>query len=1189
MRPTKLTMSAFGPYADKTVLELDKLGKSGIYLITGDTGAGKTIIFDAITYALFGEPSGGERTCGMLRSKYAKDNTPTFVELEFIYRGKTYTLRRNPAYKRPSKRGDGETNEVAKATFICPDKKTYSKAQEVNEKVRELLGVDCNQFCQIAMLAQGEFRKLLSASTAERMEIFRKIFHTEHYQKLQDRIREACLEQERKYQESNVKIQQNIERIQMPQGQEEVTLQSLDETIIFLDALTKTDSAELKMIEEKLKTLQESIKVLSAKQEDGKQQMETRKNLEHLQVQMQQQKHSFEIAQQECTTAEAAWNASESLLNEIKKLNQELPEYENWQKLKQSKTTKQTQLEETLQNCMKQNAVLTQTKQNIIQMETELETLQDAPATLEKIKGQQVQVNNTLDQLQKLGAAIKQLIWLQQNLEQMYTRTKEAQTALNNCSDIPEKTVKIKQELPLYAQLQKAQVKLKEKKQEFETIQQQYVQKKTSLDRLQSLLEEKKSKLDSLRGTDVLYTQLKNKLSTLEAQKQKLQMLSEIHDSFEKNQDAYQKCQADYLQKRNQAKRSEENYRTQYQAFLDEQAGILATQLQVGQPCPVCGALDHPHPAEISANAPMQEVLEQLRMENEQKQNAANDASKAAGIQKERMENNFNRRNELAREFFQNGLPKQATQAIMARQTEIETAYQETNTAIKKALHDIESYEKLEEDIKDLEKQYNESSIVLQQLENKSIKQETEIQEYKIQVKKMQDELNFSTISEAQQELQLLENRYHKCEKNLESAQKQLSELQSNRSDLQGQVRALCGQLREILPKNMIEHLDEPSLIIPDLEIQLHTFEMENQEFIRKIESEKSRCTRRDTLSLHLSQKQKLAEEVKQSADTLEKKSNTLDMEIRHLTADIAKAEKEFSFPDKIQAEMHLQQLQSHYTQAKNTMDSAQKNFEIQEKAYNKLSARAEELEKQLDRATKIDLAVLATEEHRLDEERHMQEHIRSQIYHCLSTNQEILERLQYHQTESKDIMHKYAWIKALSDTANGSISGKDKVKLETFVQMTQFDRILDKANTRLMIMSGGQYELKRQAAAENLQSKSGLDLNVVDHYNGTERSVKSLSGGESFQASLSLALGLSDMIQSSSGGIQLDTMFVDEGFGTLDSETLEKALQALTGLANQNRLVGIISHVSELRNRIDKQIIVKKDITGGSFPEIQI
>lgn len=208
-------------------------------------------------------------------------------------------------------------------------------------------------------------------------------------------------------------------------------------------------------------------------------------------------------------------------------------------------------------------------------------------------------------------------------------------------------------------------------------------------------------------------------------------------------------------------------------------------------------------------------------------------------------------------------------------------------------------------------------------------------------------------------------------------------------------------------------------------------------------------------------------------------------------------------------------------------------------------------------------------------------------LYSRIASNTQALANIQAKVGDLDALEKRYTWLKALSNTANGSISGKEKVMLETYIQMMYFDRIVARANTRFMIMSGGQYELKRRKEAENNRSQSGLDLDVIDHYNGTERSVKTLSGGESFKASLSLALGLSDEIQASAGGVKLDTMFVDEGFGSLDEESLDQAMKALMSLVDGNRLVGIISHVADLKNRIDKQIIVTKEKSGGSKAQI--
>ena len=222
-------------------------------------------------------------------------------------------------------------------------------------------------------------------------------------------------------------------------------------------------------------------------------------------------------------------------------------------------------------------------------------------------------------------------------------------------------------------------------------------------------------------------------------------------------------------------------------------------------------------------------------------------------------------------------------------------------------------------------------------------------------------------------------------------------------------------------------------------------------------------------------------------------------------------------------------------------------------------------------------------------EQKNVLQRQRQELLHRIQTNQRAVQSIGQKKEELKEAEYRWTWMKALTNTANANIKGKDRVTLETYIQMTYFERILARANVRLMVMSGGQYELKRKAEADNKTSQSGLELDVIDHYNGTARSVKTLSGGETFKASLCLALGLSDEIQSQAGGIRLDTMFVDEGFGSLDEESLNQAMRALQGLAESSRLVGIISHVGELKERIEKQIVVKKERSGGSRVEVVV
>ena len=247
------------------------------------------------------------------------------------------------------------------------------------------------------------------------------------------------------------------------------------------------------------------------------------------------------------------------------------------------------------------------------------------------------------------------------------------------------------------------------------------------------------------------------------------------------------------------------------------------------------------------------------------------------------------------------------------------------------------------------------------------------------------------------------------------------------------------------------------------------------------------------------------------------------------------------------------------------------------------LVAARKEIVKRIDNETDIDLEQEREMQVQLEQKQKELDARSKKTNSQRMANSRILGHMEEALDAGEQIGEKLRWVKALSDTANGTISGKEKVMLETYIQMAYFDRIIRRANIRFMVMSGGQYELKRRETAENNRSQSGLELDVIDHYNGTQRSVKTLSGGESFKASLSLALGLADEIQSSAGGIKIDTMFVDEGFGSLDEESLEQAIQALASLTEGNRLVGIISHVKELKDRIDKQIVVKKERTGGS------
>jgi len=353
------------------------------------------------------------------------------------------------------------------------------------------------------------------------------------------------------------------------------------------------------------------------------------------------------------------------------------------------------------------------------------------------------------------------------------------------------------------------------------------------------------------------------------------------------------------------------------------------------------------------------------------------------------------------------------------------------------------------------------------------------------------------------------------------------------------------------------------------------------------IENEKKHIVRKDDIDIKLPQLRKRSDELQNSIVDINNTISTLESENKSLNSRIGDLKEKLVFSSKLEASKEIQKNEDIILKIKKGIEIATKN--LGECSENLASANAKkvELSKQMKGKQEIDLASEKIKLNELDLNKIQLRKNKESIHSRIINNRSNCDNIKQKSSELIDIEKKYTWVKALSDTANGTITGKDKIMLETYIQMHYFDRIIARANTRLMIMTGGQYDLIRREESLSKVGQSGLDLDVIDHYNGTTRSVKSLSGGESFKASLALALGLSDEIQSSAGGIQLDTMFIDEGFGSLDEDSLSQAMNALASLASSNKLIGIISHVGELKQKIDKQIIVKKDKTGGSRAEI--
>lgn len=924
MKPLKLTLSAFGPYAGQVDIELERLGDRGLYLITGDTGAGKTTIFDAITFALYGEPSGSSREAGMLRSKYADPATPTFVEMEFFCRGKRYTVRRNPEYERPKGRGEGFTVQKADAILNYPDGRSpVTKSREVTQAVKELIGLDRSQFCQIAMIAQGDFLKLLLAKTEERSRIFREIFNTRPYQAFQDQVRAEAAALKQQAEEAQRSVAQYLRGVswdgdsaagmELQRMQEGPGPISAEEAVVLIGRLLQRDGEVREKEQKRLTGVEVRLEVVSKRLGQAEAKAKAQAEMARLRAILAEKEPLLETLRAACEQAQRQAPERDTLAVRIGTESQKLAAYDERDSLLKRKKAFEEESAAQKEGLERLRAQLEDRTRRLANGKAELTSLADAGTQLAVLESQKKELLASQEALFALLSSLKTAV-------ELAAAQKEAQECY-----------------------------------------------RAAADRCQ---------------------QVKTQFSRME------------------------------------------------RAFYDEQAGLLAAELREGEPCPVCGSLCHPNPAVLTGEAPSKVELDACKAEAEACQQLSARLSTEAGICSGKAEN-----------------------ARMAAAEQVERL------------------------------------------------------------------LGACPLSEA-----------------AAKAEEKRKEIVAQLQDVDG---GLASVREKVLQKQRLEKA------IPEEEARHEKWRREIQEG--------------------------------------EKQLLSTAAEVESLSQQAARLTATLSWESRAAAETNIRRLKAEKAALEEKLKSAQAALEDCSKVVEESRAAISALEKQAMDGENLDRNTLLRERTELLEEKAAAQETLDAVQVRISANRAAMESLQRQGVGLAAIEKRWGWVRALSDTVNGKVSGKDKIMLETYIQMRYFDRITARANIRLMEMTGGQYELKRREEADNRQSQSGLELDVIDHYNGTERSVKTLSGGESFQASLSLALGLADEIQSAAGGIRLDTMFVDEGFGSLDEDALNQAINALNGLAEGNRLVGIISHVAELKTRIEKQIIVTKEKSGGSRVCIEV
>ncbi len=1072
MRPIKLTLSAFGPYADRTVLDMNRLGTHGLYLITGDTGAGKTTIFDAITFALFGEASGENRHPDMLRSQYAAPETPTEVELVFDYAGKTYTVRRNPEYRRPAHRGSGMVMQKAEAELTLPDGRVITKPKEVSQSVQAILGVTREQFAQISMIAQGEFRRLLQADTKTRIDIFRGIFQTGRYAALQKKIRDEALEAGRTCGKLRQSVQQYVSGIQcreeseaFPQAQAAIGGKlPVSEILPLLEQLIRQDREAAALVNAEQDQVQERLQQLAQMLNSEKNRAAQENALADIRLALDRQNAVVEAANTAMDQAKALLPKAEQCKEKRTRLQEQLPKYEELAERQKSRKAAERALCELEEAVQAENAGIAQLNGKIRDWEEEQQTLSDVAAALAEARHQAEQQQRRIDRL----------------------------TALQ-------------ERLAAQAKLQEA-----------------WEEKATAAQNEQKKLKQQQDELTSLADAGERLQQLKTEVERTEEKKQKLAGLTRQLVDYQTISDQLRQKQEEYMAVRAEAERRQNDYAHKNQAFLDAQAGILAKHLEEGCPCPVCGATHHPQPAVVPADVPDQAAVEKAKKAADRANHTAEEKSREAASLKGQCDT---QRKALEKALYQElgGCGIDQAESVCE---DANAALQEEVSRIAGQMRDAEKNSarkrRLEQIIPEQQSALAEATLAQQEAREALIQNETRCRAEAAEIPEL---ANLPIEDPGLQERAVI-----------------------LAADAEKAGKEQAKQLR-LLEAQKVRR-DEIERILPEKRQQLTELSEKQRTDTGRIVEEKARQNERQV-------------QIQALADTL-------------------------TFADREAAEQYLASLTVQIRKIESDSEKAEKALADAVKQKTQLQGQAQQLEVQLREIPVYDETALSEEMKRLQMRRAALSQQSNAIAARQRSNESVQENFAAQSKALETAEHRYQWLQSLNETANGSISGKEKIMLETYIQMTFFDRILNRANLRLMVMSGGQYELKRRREAADVRSQSGLDLDVIDHYNGSERSANTLSGGEAFLASLALALGLSDEVQASAGGIRLDTLFVDEGFGSLSENSLDLAMQALAGLSDGNRLVGIISHVAELKERIDRQIIVRKDRSNGSRVEIQ-
>ena len=1076
MKPIQLTMQAFGSYGKKTVIDFTKPDQN-LFLITGDTGTGKTTIFDAIVFALYGEASSvvNRKNGAELQSQFAAASVEPFVELVFsekegcedVY----YTVRRVPKHVRPLKRGTGLKEESGSVSLIMSDGTEYP-SKETDKKLEEIVGLTKNQFMQVAMIAQGEFMALLRAKSDDKKVIFRKLFNTELYQNIVDELAKRRKDKDRKIAQIKTACQTEVGHILVPKlviadgaeteqeqngaadqiadaCREANKLQELKERILKSERLSLTDMEAL-------------LQILVSVSERTKNKMQ------------QSESETSRLYEVYLLKRDAVTKAGQLLerYKELEDADKELGECEAIKPLAQE-----------WQQCMRQIEdaydILTLWKQ-YQEVSGQLETARQALAANEQ-------------------ALPEQKMACEQAAVQLQQAKKVQEQALMEFSEVK---THVENDLEAFSKMDEAKRKVLTAQTKVDEAGKQARIAEESLSDLESNEKQWQTQAELLSDTD-------SRMIILQGKQRDIAGIGVDFKSW-KNEEidclSQQRCaeEADkiYADAKDRFNKGNMAYIQAYNDFLDAQAGFLAEKLQRGEPCPVCGSTVHPHPHQAEKSALTKEELNTLSENVRELQEGQAAAAKKAGEAKAMLD--------------------------------------------AKKKNCIQTWEKL------LQKVIAYSCEEMGELDSERIQGliETWKKALKDEEKQLQKDEN---------QLQQLKKWLTKAAKDKEELTAQKNKAEKMLADTKAELAAAQAELKSTFISTYYKSEDEAN------------------QFMEQAE-----------------QRKKNAEKQYHSCDKVDKKVRSdkekTELEIAQHRRDIPnlqdKSDKRKAVYTQLMEEKQLTEPQWKCV-TENYDKADRQQFEEKIRQYQrKLSAAGKQkavAEKAIDGRVKPDMEQLCSEQNAAEAAWKKEQALYERYAEMYKTNHRVCEALMPKMAERSKIMEEHRRLDDLYNLLAGKVTGA-RMDIETYVQRYYLERILYAANRRFGEMSAGQFELRMCDITKAGEGRNrGLDLMVYSNVTGKEREVRTLSGGESFMAALSLALGMADQIQQSSSAIHLDMMFIDEGFGSLDSQSRDQAVRVLQQMAGGSKLIGIISHVSELKQEIEDQLIVSKDEEGSS------